>query len=139
MVASKDANVCPSMCVHLLVHCGHCAHTVKARHETCLAFSATLWRRVIRECRARLATTGRSLAESLRAGLSLLGCLSHAFHIEVVAELAQGFEGCVQQTKLMVKAAAMAGADAAKFQLIFADELSTPDYDILPAAIIESG
>jgi len=49
--------------------------------------------------------------------------------VEVVAELAQGFEGCVQQTKLMVKAAAMAGADAAKFQLIFADELSTPDYE----------
>ena len=49
--------------------------------------------------------------------------------IEIVAELAQGFEGCVQQTKLMVKAAAMAGADAVKFQLVFADELSTPDYE----------
>jgi len=49
--------------------------------------------------------------------------------VEVVAELAQGFEGCVQQTKLLVKAAAMAGADAAKFQLVYAEELATPDYE----------
>jgi N,N'-diacetyllegionaminate synthase len=49
--------------------------------------------------------------------------------VEIVAELAQGFEGCVQQTKLLVKAAAMAGADAAKFQLVYAEELATPDYE----------
>ena len=48
--------------------------------------------------------------------------------IEVVAELAQGFEGCVQQSKLMVKAAATAGANAVKFQLVYADELATLDY-----------
>ena len=49
--------------------------------------------------------------------------------VEIVAELAQGFEGCLEQAKLLVKAAAKAGANAAKFQLIYADELATPDYE----------
>mgnify|MGYP006100741037 FL=1 len=48
--------------------------------------------------------------------------------VEIVAELAQGFEGSLEQTKLLVKAAAKAGANAAKFQLVYADELATPDY-----------
>jgi len=48
--------------------------------------------------------------------------------VEIVAELAQGFEGSVEQAKLLVKAAAKAGANAAKFQLVYADELATPDY-----------
>ncbi|VUX54987.1 NeuB family protein [uncultured Woeseiaceae bacterium] len=47
---------------------------------------------------------------------------------EIVAELAQGFEGRVEQAMLLMKAAAKAGADAAKFQLVYADELATPDY-----------
>ena len=50
-------------------------------------------------------------------------------NIEIIAELAQGFEGCIKQSKLMVRAAASAGANAAKFQLIYADELATPDYE----------
>jgi len=49
--------------------------------------------------------------------------------VEIVAELAQGFEGCPEQAKLLVKAAAKSGANAAKFQLIYADELATPDYE----------
>jgi sialic acid synthase SpsE len=49
-------------------------------------------------------------------------------HTEIVAELAQGFEGSVKQAKLLVRAASKAGADAAKFQLVYADELATPDY-----------
>lgn len=49
--------------------------------------------------------------------------------VEIVAELAQGFEGCPEQAKLLAKAAAKAGASAAKFQLIYADELATPEYD----------
>lgn len=49
--------------------------------------------------------------------------------IEIVAEIAQGFEGSVQQTKLFVKAAAKAGADSVKFQLVYADELATEDYE----------
>jgi sialic acid synthase SpsE len=48
--------------------------------------------------------------------------------IEIVAELAQGFEGNPELARLLVKAAAAAGADAAKFQLVYADELATPDY-----------
>jgi len=48
--------------------------------------------------------------------------------IEIIAELAQGFEGCPEQSRLLIKAASVAGADAAKFQLVFADELATPDY-----------
>ena len=57
---------------------------------------------------------------------------SHARHlgapIEVIAELAQGFEGRPDQARLLLQAAASAGADAAKFQLIYADELAAPDY-----------
>jgi N,N'-diacetyllegionaminate synthase len=49
-------------------------------------------------------------------------------HIEVVAELAQGFEGKPEQARLLMKAAASAGAQAAKYQLVYADELATPDY-----------
>jgi sialic acid synthase SpsE len=48
--------------------------------------------------------------------------------IEIIAELAQGFEGSPVQSALLLKAAATAGADAAKFQLVYADELGTPDY-----------
>lgn len=48
--------------------------------------------------------------------------------IEIVAELAQGFEGNPELARLLIKAAAASGADAAKFQLVYADELATPDY-----------
>jgi sialic acid synthase SpsE len=48
--------------------------------------------------------------------------------IDIIAELAQGFEGRPEQARLLMKAAASAGADAAKYQLVYADELATPDY-----------
>lgn len=48
--------------------------------------------------------------------------------IEIIAELGQGFEGNPVQAKLLMKAAASAGANAAKYQMVFADELATPDY-----------
>jgi N,N'-diacetyllegionaminate synthase len=48
--------------------------------------------------------------------------------VEIIAELAQGFEGRPEQARMLLKAAAAAGADAAKFQLVYADELATPDY-----------
>lgn len=48
--------------------------------------------------------------------------------IEIIAELAQGFEGHPEQARLLMRAAAAAGADAAKYQLVYADELATPDY-----------
>ena len=48
--------------------------------------------------------------------------------LNFIAEIAQGFEGNFEQSKLLIKAAAKAGADAVKFQLVYADELSTADY-----------
>jgi N,N'-diacetyllegionaminate synthase len=48
--------------------------------------------------------------------------------IEIIAEIAQGFEGSPEQAHLLLRAAAAAGADAAKYQLVFADEIATPDY-----------
>ncbi|MDP3467535.1 MAG: N-acetylneuraminate synthase family protein [Daejeonella sp.] len=48
--------------------------------------------------------------------------------VEIIAELAQGFEGKPEQARLLIRAAANSGADAAKFQLVYADELATPDY-----------
>lgn len=47
---------------------------------------------------------------------------------QIIAEIAQGFEGNPVFSELFVKAAAKAGADAVKFQLVYADELATPDY-----------
>lgn len=48
--------------------------------------------------------------------------------VNIIAEIAQGFEGRPEQARLLLKAASCAGADAAKYQLVYADELSTPDY-----------
>ena len=48
--------------------------------------------------------------------------------IRIIAEAAQGFEGSEEQAHLLIRAAASAGADAIKFQLVYADELSTVDY-----------
>jgi N,N'-diacetyllegionaminate synthase len=48
--------------------------------------------------------------------------------LKIVAELAQGFEGKLDQAILLMRAASKAGADAVKFQMVFADELATPDY-----------
>ena len=47
---------------------------------------------------------------------------------KIIAELAQGFEGDLIKSKLLVNAAAASGADIAKLQLVYADELATPDY-----------
>ena len=52
--------------------------------------------------------------------------------VEIIAEIAQGFEGRPEQARLLMKAAAAAGADAAKYQLVYADELATPDYKHYP-------
>jgi sialic acid synthase SpsE len=48
--------------------------------------------------------------------------------IKIIAELAQGFEGKSEQSRLLMRAAANSGANAAKYQLVYADELATPDY-----------
>lgn len=49
--------------------------------------------------------------------------------MEIIAELAQGFEGESDLSKLLVDAASAADADAVKFQVVFADELATNDYE----------
>lgn len=48
--------------------------------------------------------------------------------VTIVAEAAQGFEGRPVQAQLLVRAAAAAGADYVKFQLVYADELAVPSY-----------
>tara|TARA_B100001059_G_scaffold151001_1_gene150852 strand:- start:884 stop:1879 length:996 start_codon:yes stop_codon:yes gene_type:complete len=48
--------------------------------------------------------------------------------MKIIAELAQGFEGDLTKAKLLVNAAASSGADIAKLQLVYADELATPEY-----------
>jgi N,N'-diacetyllegionaminate synthase len=48
--------------------------------------------------------------------------------VYIIAGLAQGFEGKPQQAMALLEAAAAAGADAAKFQLVYAEELATADY-----------
>lgn len=45
-----------------------------------------------------------------------------------MAEAAQGFEGDPSLARLLVRAAAAGRADMVKFQLVYADELATPDY-----------
>lgn len=48
--------------------------------------------------------------------------------LNIIAEVAQGYEGNLALAKLLVAAAARAGADGVKLQLVYADELATPDY-----------
>jgi len=48
--------------------------------------------------------------------------------LEIIAEAAQGFEGSERLALLLVRAAKAGGADIVKFQLVYADELATPDY-----------
>lgn len=48
--------------------------------------------------------------------------------VEIVAEVAQGYEGKPYQAAALISAAAASGADAAKLQLVYASELSVPSY-----------
>jgi len=49
--------------------------------------------------------------------------------IEIIAEIAQGYEGSPKLTELLTKGALESDADYIKFQLVYADELATPDYE----------
>jgi N,N'-diacetyllegionaminate synthase len=49
-------------------------------------------------------------------------------NIEIIAEVAQGYEGNPKLSDLLTTAAITSGAHSVKFQLVFADELATPDY-----------
>jgi sialic acid synthase SpsE len=48
--------------------------------------------------------------------------------LTIIAEAAQGYEGDFIKAKLLIKAASITGANAIKFQMVYADELATPDY-----------
>jgi len=48
--------------------------------------------------------------------------------IEIIAEVAQGYEGSPKLTELLTKAAIESDTDAVKFQMVVNDELCTPDY-----------
>jgi sialic acid synthase SpsE len=48
--------------------------------------------------------------------------------LNIIAEVAQGFEGKPDLAFNLVKAAAVAGASGVKMQLVYADELATKDY-----------
>jgi N,N'-diacetyllegionaminate synthase len=48
--------------------------------------------------------------------------------IQIIAEIAQGYEGNVKLTELLTIGAIASGADSVKYQLVYADELATPDY-----------
>jgi N,N'-diacetyllegionaminate synthase len=48
--------------------------------------------------------------------------------LTIIAEIAQGFEGKPAHAVALLAAGAAAGADAVKFQLVYAEELAAPDY-----------
>jgi len=48
--------------------------------------------------------------------------------IEIIVEIAQGYEGNPKLTELLTTGALRSGADSVKYQLVYADELATPDY-----------
>jgi N,N'-diacetyllegionaminate synthase len=49
--------------------------------------------------------------------------------VEIIAEIAQGYEGSGKLSELLTKGAIGSNADSIKFQLVYADELATPDYE----------
>ncbi len=48
--------------------------------------------------------------------------------VKIIAEIAQGYEGKVEQALLLARAGAACGADAVKFQCVYADDISVPTY-----------
>ena len=48
--------------------------------------------------------------------------------LEIIAEISQGYQGDPNLSELLAKGAISANADSIKFQMVFADELCTPDY-----------
>ena len=48
--------------------------------------------------------------------------------LEIIAEVGQGYEGSIFLIKNLIKSAANSGVESLKFQMVFADELSTKNY-----------
>src|SRR3989344_5636970 len=59
--------------------------------------------------------------------------MENSNHVEIIAEAAQGYDGDPKLTSLLTLGAIESQADAVKFQLVFADELATPDYHFYQA------
>lgn len=53
---------------------------------------------------------------------------SRGYMLEIIAEIAQGYEGSAKLTELLTIGAIESDADSIKFQLVYADELATQDY-----------
>ena len=49
-------------------------------------------------------------------------------NLDIIAEIAQGYMGDITLCKKFIEAASNASATSIKFQLVYADELSTKDY-----------
>jgi N,N'-diacetyllegionaminate synthase len=49
--------------------------------------------------------------------------------VKIIAEIAQGYEGKPDYCDYYVRAAAKAGADAVKFQIVYADDVAEPGYE----------
>lgn len=47
----------------------------------------------------------------------------------IIAEIAQGFEGSLELSKLLIRAAAKVNADFVKFQMVYANDLAVPKYE----------
>ncbi len=48
--------------------------------------------------------------------------------VKIIAEIAQGYEGKAEQALLLARAGTVCGADAVKFQCVYADEVAVPTY-----------
>ena len=48
-------------------------------------------------------------------------------HVLIIAEIGTGHNGSLQKAKELVAAAKESGADAVKFQIVYADEILHPD------------
>jgi N,N'-diacetyllegionaminate synthase len=48
--------------------------------------------------------------------------------VKIIAEIAQGYEGKSEQALLLARAGTVCGADAVKFQCVYADEIAVPEY-----------
>ena len=54
--------------------------------------------------------------------------ISEGMTTRIIAEIAQGYEGRPDYCDFYVRAAAKAGADAVKFQIVYADDVAEPGY-----------
>ncbi|WP_392396630.1 N-acetylneuraminate synthase family protein [Treponema phagedenis] len=49
----------------------------------------------------------------------------------IIAEIGTGHEGSIERAKKLIDAAVQSGADAVKFQIVYADEILHPDFGVV--------